>query len=130
MTNVQTPAHRFTPTVLLLCGGLLLWAADFIVIYCTAAVVCAKGYEHVQLFGLPLVTLLTLVATLLAGVATGVLIRRALAQLRMPEDGNGSESFIPYVALCVGGLGLLAILFNAVPALLIEGCGNLGPLGG
>jgi hypothetical protein len=118
-------AHRFTPTVLLLCGGLLLWAADFIVIYCAAAVVCAKGYVHVQLFGLPLVTLLTLAVTLLAGIATVVLIRRALTQLRMPESGNGSESFIQFVALCVGGLGLLAILFNAVPAVLIESCGML-----
>jgi hypothetical protein len=126
---MNAPAHRFTPTVLLLCGGLLLWAADFIVIYCAAAVVCAKGYSHVEIFGLPLITLLTLVVTLLAGIATAVLIRRALAQLRMPEGGNGSESFIQFVALCVGGLGLLAILFNAVPALLIEGCGMVADAG-
>lgn len=119
MSNMQAPAHRFTPTVLLLCGGLLVWAADFLLIYTISAVACAKGYAHFHIAGLPLVSFMSLTITAFACIASGVLIRIALVRMREGRRANASAHFIRFLTLSVAGLGLFATLFNMIPPILL-----------
>jgi hypothetical protein len=119
MKSMQVQPRRFTPTALLLCGGLLVWAADFLLIYTVSAVACAKGYAHLQIAGLPLVSFTCLTITALACIASGVLIRIALVRIREGRGANASAAFIRFMTLSVAGLGLLATLFNVIPAILL-----------
>lgn len=124
--NVETQAvHRFTPTTLFICGGLLIWAADFLILYVIAAIACAKGFAALTVAGLPFVAFVGTVLTLLAGVATGLLMRVAIRRLRAAGASDESIRFIYFVAASIGGLAAIAIFFNALPAwLLATECGG------
>jgi hypothetical protein len=116
-------AHPFTATTVFMCGGLLIWAADFLAVYVIAAIACAKGYASSTVLGIPFVAFVATASTLLALAATVWLVRTAVRRLR--EQGDGGSRFIYFLAASLGGMALLAIFFNVLPAwLLATECGG------
>jgi uncharacterized membrane protein len=111
--------RRFTPTTLIICAGLLIWAADFLIVYVVAAIECAKGFAALTIAGLPFVAFVGTALTLLAGIATGLLMRVAIRRLRAAGAGDEAVRFIYFLAASIGGLAAIAIFFNALPAWLL-----------
>lgn len=121
-TSSLNGTHPFTATAVYMCGGLLIWAADFLLIYVIAAVACAKGYATNVVAGVPFVAFVSTAVTAVAVVATVWLVRTAVRQLR--AQGEQASRFIYFLAASLGGMALLAIFFNVLPAwLLATECG-------
>lgn len=113
--------HRFTSTTFLLAGALILWLADFTFVYAFAAVACARGFADVQMLGLPLVPVVTTVATLGAGVATVWLLRRGYrTQQTIALDEH--TRFIGFVTLATSVIALVALLMLILPPLMVRTC--------
>jgi hypothetical protein len=108
--------RRFTPTALFVCAGLLIWAADFLLVYVIAAIACAKGFAGVTVLGLPFVAVVGTVLTLAACLATAVVLRIGVRHLQANGSLGQSVRFIYFLAAAIGAISLIAILFNAIPA--------------
>lgn len=113
--------HRFTATTFLVAGGLVVWIADFVVVYVFAALACARGFADARLLGLPIVTAVTLLASLLAGVITVWIGRRGY---RLHSDPGLDEHtrFIGFVTFAAGALALVALVLLVMPALTTSAC--------
>lgn len=113
--------HRFTSTTLFIVGSLLVWLANFVVVYVIAALACARGFAAAQLLGMPLVPAVTTLSSLAAAVVTFVLLRTGASALR--ERGASEHSrFIGFVAFMTSVLGLIALVLIALPPLVIVAC--------
>lgn len=114
--------RRFTPTTLLIWSALLIWAVDFLLIYIVQAIVCAKGYDAVTVLGLPAIPATTLLCTLAALLAASIVTVRCVRRIRAgPTDER--VRFTLFVAAAIGGLALTAIVWTALPGLLLRtGC--------
>jgi hypothetical protein len=114
--------RRFTPTSFLLWSGLLIWAADFLLIYVIEAIACAKGFADAAILGIGIVPWTTLVCTLAATVATALTLRRCVRQARAAQSDERVQ-FTLFVTAATGGLALIAIAWTALPGLLLQtGC--------
>jgi hypothetical protein len=116
-------ARTFSLTAMQVTAGLLIWLADFLVIYVVAALACARGFAAATWLGVDIVGLVSALATLAACVATiGVVFvgrrkaRTASADAR--EDG-ASLAFLGELTLWAAVLGLLATVLTALPGLLL-----------
>jgi hypothetical protein len=105
-------------------GGLLAWIADFVFVYVFAAVACARGFADVSWFGVPIVTLMTLLASTLAGAATLLVARRGF-RLQRDEATDDHARFIGFVTLASGGIALIALVLLVLPALVVTACPQL-----
>jgi hypothetical protein len=94
---------RFTGTAFFVTGGLLVWAADFLFLYVFAALSCERGFAHH--FGSVSIT-----ANLLAGGATIAIFFAA-----RPKREFGAR-----LASIIATLSLIAIVFLAIPGLLLD----------
>jgi hypothetical protein len=113
--------HRFASTTFLITGGLLAWIAAFAFAYTFAAVACARGFAHVEVMGLPIIPVATIVASLFAAIVNMRLLRQGYRRLKSP-DADEHTRFIGFVALAGSGLGLIALLLLVLPALLMKAC--------
>lgn len=114
--------------------GPMVWAAHFLVVYVTTAIACAKDFFNHQVWGIDLVPFTVGIATLIAAVliVDGIALsyRRwrgppgARAEMP-PHDRSDKQSryrFMAYAGLLLSGLSLVAILWVALPVLLIDSC--------
>lgn len=125
MSVAPDEGRRFTSTTVFICGGLLIWAADFLLLYVVAALACAKGFAHVRVAGLPFVAFFGTLVTLGAMAGTALIVRVAVRRLRAAGDSDRALRFIYLLAGSLGRLALVAIFFNALPAwLLATDCGR------
>jgi hypothetical protein len=108
--------------VLLAAGGLAVWAAHFTAIYATHALACERAPAGARLLGLPAVPLLVAAFTLLALAVLGGMIRAARVPLLEPAS-EGEPGFTRWFAAAAAGLAAVAVLFQAVPALVLPACG-------
>lgn len=115
----EEEGRRFMPTALFICGGLLIWAANFMAVYVVAAIACAKGFAGSNVAGMPFVAFAGTVLTLAAGAGTVAILRTGMKRLKTNGQLNASVRFIYFLAAAVGMLALVAILFNALPAWLL-----------
>ncbi|MBM0106134.1 hypothetical protein JM946_15475 [Steroidobacter sp. S1-65] len=111
--------HRFTATTFLVSGGLLVWMANFTFVYVFAALACARGFADVDLLGLPVVPLASLVATSLAGAVTAMIVRRGLV---LHRESDEHTRFIGFVTWAGGALALVALVLLVIPALVVSAC--------
>lgn len=120
----MTIRHPFARTAFLIAGGLLVWMADFVVVYGFAAVACARGFAEVSWFGVPIITLVTLLASLVAAAATALIVGRGY---RLQKDVAIDEQsrFIGFVALASGGMALFALVLLVLPVLVVSACPQL-----
>jgi len=113
--------HRFTPTTLLITGGLLIWMTNFLFAYVFAAVACARGFAQLRVANLPIIPVVTTIAALLAGAATIQLIRHGAQRLRAAA-GDEHTRFIGFVTLATSAIALVALILLALPPLLVGAC--------
>jgi hypothetical protein len=102
-----------------LCGGLLVWAALFLLTYIFAAIACAGGFSYAVWLGIGIVPSVLL---LIAALSLGALYAIARRAERLPEPGarriDDTRRVVARVALIVCGLGLIAIVWNILPVVL------------
>lgn len=114
----MTTFARFTPTFLYLLSAMIIWIIFFMGSYGLIAVICAVGLPWAS----PgLAAHLSLgAATLLALGATTMLLFQAR---RRTETASGDARFveIQVVLQCVAAV--IAIAWNALPLVFLEGCG-------
>lgn len=115
-TEAPAEGQRFTRTALIICGGLLIWAVDFLAVYVIAAIACAKGWVELTVAGMPFVAFVGTILTIAASAATIVILRSASRRLQADGRLDQSMRFIYFLAAAIGVLALVAILFNALPA--------------
>lgn len=111
--------HAFTPTALLIWSGLLIWMADFLFVYVFAAVACARRFAHADVFGVGIVQFATIIATAAAGLATAAVTWSAARRLQQASTDRHSK-FIFFVTAAAGGLALIALVWVAIPALVLN----------
>jgi hypothetical protein len=109
----------------LVAGGLLAWMADFVLVYVFAALACARGFADATLVGLPIVPLVTVLASLTAGTIT-ILIGRRGYRMRHAAEVDEHTRFIGFVALAGGSLALVALLLLVMPVLVTSACPRPG----
>jgi hypothetical protein len=102
------PLSPFTVTTLRIGGGAMIWAAHFAGIYGLTALACARGFAT-------LVAPAVMVGTLLALTAIAL-------TLFAPLRGHRAFAFENTIAAGVAGLAAVAIVFEAVPVILIPAC--------
>jgi hypothetical protein len=116
--------HRFTATTFLVLGGLLVWIANFVFVYVFAAVACARGFADASLLGLPVVTLVTLLASLIAGAITVFIVRRGYL-LHSAAEMDEHSRFIGFVTFASGALALVALVLLVMPVMVMSACPRL-----
>lgn len=98
----------FIARSLYLAGGLLVWAANFLLTYVFTALACARGFAHHTVAGVGLVPLVTVASSLLAAGGCLLLLRRGLA--------SRQRGFIDVTAAMVALLSLIATGWTALVA--------------
>lgn len=114
---------HFVGAMLRMLSGLLIWATHFVLLYVFSALACARGFWGWRWLGIGVVPWFVGVATLAAVAAVLIVAVRSLryAGGRLPPE-NASR-FVHWMTAAIGGLSLLAILWNAMPVLLVPVCG-------
>ena len=104
--------------------GFIVWGTHFLVIYCTAAVVCERGLAGLTFLGYPVPRITTALATAGALVILAAIIARASLGLRGGADPlREPRVFSHFLALMTALLSALAVLLNSVPAFTLPLCG-------
>jgi hypothetical protein len=101
-------------------AGLLIWAAHFLVIYGATGLACTRGFADARVLGFGVLALTIVAATVLALLAAGAVLVRALRFARR-SDG-GSIPFLRWMAAMVALLALVAIAWDGLPVLLVSAC--------
>lgn len=118
--------RRFGSKMLLPFGGLLVWAAHFMFVYSANALACARGFADVMILRTGIVPLTVAAATLAALVGSGYLLTLALSwggPLRGEDENDASAAFLRQVTVALTLLSIIAILFSALPSLIVPPCG-------
>jgi hypothetical protein len=105
--------HRPVADLLIMLGGLWIWAAHFMTIYLLQSAFCASRFQeqHAYLWGSQ--AILTLVAFLF-------LVAFALWQ----GFRANLSSFMRSTSLSVAALGALGIVWAIVPMVALQSCGS------
>lgn len=113
-----------------LLGAPAAWAAHFLAAYGLMEVGCAGGWEQRAISGLNGVAVAVLVVTLLTMpviVGAGLVAHRLSRGARdgAPRDGATAnpQTHVGQAGLFLSGFFLLAIIFEATPALVLPPCG-------
>lgn len=111
--------------VLVSVAGLVVWAGHFTLVYAVTALACERGTMDRSLWGLPWVQAVVGIATVLALVTLALLLRPALREPRasLTEGGEAEPRFTHWVAAVTASISALAVVFQAIPALLLPECG-------
>lgn len=124
----MSPARDPITRLLFMWSGLLVWAAHFTFIYGLAALSCARHLASAEMIaGFNVLQLGIVAATILALVVTAgfmaVAWMRGAAAVRS-DDGGWADTgpFFRYTTVVIGALSLVAIAWNALPALLSPLC--------
>ncbi len=113
---------RFTHATFRMLSGLMIWAAHFLGIYIFTALACARRFAEASWLGIGVVPWVIGTATLAAAAATLVVIGLAVRDTRFSTSRNNTSSFVPWMTAAFGGLALVAILWEALPVLLVPTC--------
>lgn len=115
----------FVRKIAFLFGGLVVWAAHFLLVYGANGVVCARKLAGTVVGGIGIVPAIVAGATIVAVAAVGAIGLAALAG-RGPgiagEPDPGLRAFWRFTTLTIAGLALVSILWTAVPVLVIRPC--------
>ena len=115
----------FIGRMLFMTAGLLVWALHFAVVYGFNAVACSRSFASDKVLGFGVVGLVIGAATVLAWVGIIAILASAVrGYARAPSagDSEAAENFIRYTAAAVAMLSLLAVAWNALPALIVRPC--------
>jgi hypothetical protein len=116
----------FVRKSLFMIGGLLIWAAQFTMIYVFNALACARGFAGRQMLGIGVVPFVVGAVSLLALAAALAVLLAALwrrGPARTSPEERPVDAFLRYTTIAIAALSLVAIAWNAVPALIVPPCG-------
>jgi hypothetical protein len=88
-------------------SGVMVWALHFTAIYGLTALACARGWGWLVMPSIA-------ASTLLASIAIGALLAIALPR---------RAQFEYWMSACVAALALVAIVWEALPVLMVPACG-------
>ncbi|MDW4500182.1 hypothetical protein R5H30_19500 [Sulfitobacter sp. D35] len=114
-------------SVWIVVAPMVIWAAHFLVCYWIAAVICARDIQSdLDILRLSVLGLTALCIALLA-VIGGMARQQYGGRLIVDEEITGNEvdarsHFLGHVALLLCALGIVAVIFTAVPTLVFEAC--------
>ena len=111
--------------MLFMIGGLLVWSVHFTVIYGFTTVACTMSFAIESVLGLGVVPLAIGAATLLALAMTGAVLITAVSGPIPPRSArydDTTEHFMRYTAVVIAALSLVAIVWNALPVLIVTPC--------
>jgi hypothetical protein len=117
-------ASRFAATATRMLGGFLIWAAHFAAIYGLTGLACARGFAETRWFAIPLVLLVVGLLTVVAVAVTAMLIVRASRDARLSTVRiDATACFIEWMTASAGGLAIVAMIWDALPVLMVPVCG-------
>ena len=116
----------FIPKSLLMVGGMIVWAAQFALIYVFNTLACTRHFAGFELMGVAVGPLFVMGAALAAVAATlGIFLvafwRRGPA--RPTQNSSSADDFMRYTTMTIAGLACVAIIWNGIPSLLVPPCG-------
>jgi hypothetical protein len=115
--------RSFSAHVIGVCAGLLVAGTHFMTIYIFHALACARGFASFEILGIGVVSLAIAAATVLAIAATLFVAWQAVAARPEADVGlGGSGNFLRWLTVAMAGLGGVAILWGALPALIVPAC--------
>jgi hypothetical protein len=121
--RTATDDADFTWTTVRLTANLLIWAAHFGVIYAGSALVCARGGLDASLLGVGVLTWIIGLATLAALAGVLWVGAAAIREIRCGRHPHGSTPwFLNWVSAGLGGLAVVAIVWEAVPLFIVPPC--------
>ena len=97
----------FPATALTISAGVIIWALHFTAIYGLTALACARGWEA-------LVPPAIAVATAVAVLASAAVI---------VAGWRRRDVFEHWLSATIAGFGLIAIVYEAIPVLVVPVCG-------
>jgi hypothetical protein len=118
-------SSRYVAETLRMLAGLLIWAAHLTVIYGITALACARRFDDVRVLGIGIVPLTIAIATLIAMLATGLVLWlavRDLGEIGRTPQGEGTRRFFSFTTATVAGLSMVAIAWQGLPVLMIPPC--------
>jgi hypothetical protein len=118
------PSAGFTPTMLYLLGGLIVWGVRFLFVYIFTALSCARGLSDATVSGFGMVQTAIVLSTLLGVGICAALIANAGMQLRhnRTEPADSTVRFVHVVAALVAGGSIIAMVWETAPVLFIPVC--------
>lgn len=111
-------------------GAPIIWAVHFVTVYVLVSFACAFGFSGGRILGIGAVPFLIGVVTLIAVVFIALLTRLGYRRWRQTEadrrrmdpDLWARRRFMALTALLLSGLSLIATIWVAVPAFLMDPC--------
>lgn len=92
--------------ILFMSSGVMVWALHFTAIYGIAGLACARGWHSLVLPSIA-------IATAIAAIASVSIIAAGLRR---------RDQFEYWMSSAIAGLGLVAIVWEAMPVLLLPAC--------
>ncbi|WP_262270178.1 MULTISPECIES: hypothetical protein [Microvirga] len=115
--------RRRTGQVALMLAGLLAWAVQFTVIYGATSTLCGLDRADATLLGTGAVQAVILITTFAAFLAAAAALSWSLrTQRRMSGQAAPADRFMTQAGALIGGLSLIAILWQGLPALILPAC--------
>lgn len=103
-------------------AGLLAWSLHFGAIYVFQALACARGFAHREVAGVGIVTAFIIAATLVALGVTAAVLVRGWRTAGANSDLADHDEFLRRLAMLVAGLAAVAIVWEALPVLVMPPC--------
>lgn len=116
---------QFMVRIGFLMSGFLIWAAHFLGIYGFNGVVCARNLQDTVVLGFNLVPLVIVTATVIALVLDFLVLAAAVTEQGPGISDEPQESlrqFWRYVTGALAALAFVAIVWDALPALMLPPC--------
>jgi hypothetical protein len=123
-----SPSRQAIGTLVFLCAGPLLWAAQLTLIYGPQSSLCAYGVGTSEGGSNPLVAgLVLIVSAACMGLAAAALLKPGSAyELATGVRPSGETwPFLVWVMRALAALSLLAMLYAGLGALLLPACAQL-----
>ncbi len=121
--TVKMAVPSFAATTLRMFAPLLIWAVHFLAIYAFTAIACERRFADTNWLGVGVVPWTIGALTLVATAAALVTIWLALRDVPGRAPRSETSQFVHWMTAAFGALTLLAILWEALPVLLIPVCG-------
>lgn len=108
---------HFTRSFLLIFSGPIIWAVHFLAIYGLTGIVCARpATARLLWLGMNAASWGTLAASLVAVSMIGII------SLRTYPGSRSEYAFTPWMAVALGMLSIIAILWETLGVFLVPAC--------
>ncbi len=122
MSTHPSLRRRLPGWLVLFLAGPVIWYLTFWLVYLVAEAGCTTGGLDFRLLGLPGLSVITVTVSVLAAGTIAVLTTRAYMRWSDDPSGEDHRRSLMFAGFLLGILFLIATLFIALPALVLEPC--------